>query len=171
MVIPQYVSHIIDNMRNTDYNGDMYHKHLAVLVRHKKPVTPFKFNFLNTYSFKKVKGSIHAEMHSLKWYLSRISCYKYQKSLNDQKYLEKLQKKSSNLIIIVVRLKFVDGDVVMLNSKPCVDCIDTLKILGCKSVYYSTGDADNPIKMEYLKDIDTEHVCAMRNYIRNKFLI
>lgn len=78
--------------------------------------------------------SLHAEIHAIHRLSKRIICQR--KSL----------KKYS---IIVIRIHKITGQ--LMNSKPCHNCIESMKKCGIKTVYYSNLDGD--IVMERVNKI------------------
>ena len=58
----------------------------------------------------------------------------------------------NNLVMVVVRVRTIDGRVVLVDSSPCEICIKMMKIYGIKKVYYST--ADGSIECKKINDIE-----------------
>jgi hypothetical protein len=70
------------------------------------------------------------------------------------------QKKSlKKYAILVIRIKRDTGELV--NSKPCFDCINTMKKCGIRKVYYS--DTNGEIVMERVSQIENRKSNGYRN--------
>jgi deoxycytidylate deaminase len=70
------------------------------------------------------------------------------------------QKKSlKKYAILVIRIKRDTGELV--NSKPCYDCINTMKKCGIKKVYYSNSNGE--IVMERVSQIENRKSNGYRN--------
>lgn len=76
-----------------------------------------------------------------------------------QKKLDQIRKLFSHTSIIVIRS---DGDKLKM-SKPCVQCLETIKKVGIKKIYYSTGQGDE-IVMEYVKNIKSDKISQMTKF-------
>jgi hypothetical protein len=75
----------------------------------------------------------------------------------------KLRKIMSKICIIVIR---INNKGELCNSRPCIECLDILKMIGIKSIYYS-NDNGNIIeeKVKFMKSI---HLSTMaRQYLKN----
>ncbi len=66
----------------------------------------------------------------------------------------KLRKKLAKITIVVSRM---DKNGQWRNSKPCHECIKTLKMYGFKNVCYTTGDENEPFVVESIKTIENDH--------------
>ena len=75
----------------------------------------------------------------------------------------KLNRKLSKTDIMVFR-KSSSG---IRNSKPCSDCIKTMKKLNIRRVYYSTDDGC--LVYEKVSDIYSEHRSQMTRHIAGEF--
>ena len=73
-----------------------------------------------------------------------------------------LKKNLSKISIIVIR---IDKNNELKNSKPCYDCIQTLKQYGFKKICYSTGDKKCPFIIERIKNIENNHRSQMTRHI------
>ena len=72
-----------------------------------------------------------------------------------------LRRLLNKITVLVVRF---DNAGNMKMSKPCKHCITYMKFMGVKRVMYSTDDGT--IVSEKVKDMDSNHVCAIRKMIR-----
>ena len=86
------------------------------------------------------------------------------KNIINSSSFKKLKRKISNITIIVIRLCPNDSNILM-NSKPCFDCIKTMKTMGFKKICYSTGNPKEPFKIEKIKDIESLHKSQMARFI------
>lgn len=114
------------------------HKHAAVLLLNGKPII---------YNFNSIQGikSIHAEIAVIRNYLNLHRIVKNEKINNKTKRLMR------NVAIFVIRYS---GNK-LTNSKPCMHCINYMKKIGIKKVYYSK---DEKIFYEKMNSIQSDHV-------------
>jgi hypothetical protein len=89
------------------------------------------------------------------------------KNILSSSSFQKLKKKLSNITIIVIRLCPSNSNK-LLNSKPCCQCIETMKCMGIKNICYSTGNNTEPIKIEKIKDIKSNHKSQMCKYLERE---
>lgn len=75
------------------------------------------------------------------------------KHANDKIY-GRVMKELANCSLIVLR---VNSHGQLVNSKPCKDCTEQLKLFGLKNVYYS--NYEGRIHLEKIKDMHTTHIC------------
>lgn len=82
---------IFNRLKNTQYKGTLRCQHFAVAIRGGRVITPVSYNYYRTYVFGKKRGTIHAEMNSLKYLLNTDkSCSGYVKSTSswvEQQYV------------------------------------------------------------------------------------
>lgn len=57
--------------------------------------------------------------------------------------------------ILVIRVSY-SKEPTIVNSKPCINCINYMKSLGIKKLYYSNDQGE--IIYEKIKEIYTEHI-------------
>jgi deoxycytidylate deaminase len=76
-----------------------------------------------------------------------------------KKVPKKIYRMFSKLEIVVIRY----SNEKLKMSKPCKHCIKYLKYIGIKKVHYS--DEHGNIISEKTKDLQSEHVCAVRKVI------
>lgn len=70
--------------------------------------------------------------------------------------------------IYVVRIKELNGELSTRNSKPCSNCIQMLRWLGIRKIYYTTGDLTNDeYTCEKIIDIESDHI-SIANRDRHK---
>ena len=90
------------------------------------------------------------------------SIYKNKNKLKNNDAFIKLRKIMSQITIIVIR---VDNNGKLSNSRPCIECIDILKMMNIKYVCYS-DDTGNIIE-EKVKYMESNHFSAMaRSHMR-----
>jgi deoxycytidylate deaminase len=75
----------------------------------------------------------------------------------------KLRKKLSKTNILVYR-ETLSG---ITNSKPCSECIKTMKDMGIRGVYYSTDEG--VLVYEKMSDICSTHKSQMTRHIEGNF--
>ena len=94
------------------------------------------------YVISKILGFTPDESNFIYWLSNKKSNYKIDYNI---------KKKSKKIQIIVIRWnghRFV-------NSKPCINCINFMKFVGIKEIYYSNNNGD--IVSEKIKNITTSH--------------
>ena len=141
-----------------------YFRHGSVLVKSGKPVS---------YGFNKVSGgkTYHAEHSVIRSYLQKCGLVDYVTNIviYGTYYTKKkhsvirappnVKRILSKLDLIVVRW---NGSKFCL-SKPCKHCIELLKAMGIKRVFYTNDDGY--IVKEKISTITSDHVCMMRRPI------
>lgn len=113
--------------------SNIINKHGAALINPRKGsiiLNSTGYNKFITNSKSKI-STIHAEIHSV---------YKYPKK----------DVKNMDLIVIRVNSNNINGN--LKNSRPCSLCIDKLKKLGIRKVYYSNSFGN--IVSEYVKNME-----------------
>ena len=75
----------------------------------------------------------------------------------------KLRKKLSKTDIIVFR----DSPSGIRNSKPCCDCINTMKQMGIRRVYYSLDNGE--LVYEKVSEINSTHRSQMSRHLDGDF--
>lgn len=66
---------IFNRLKNTPYKGTLRCQHFAVAIRGGRVITPVSYNYHRTYVFGKKRGTIHAEMNSLKYLVNTDKSY------------------------------------------------------------------------------------------------
>ena len=61
---------IFNNLRDTKYKGNLRCQHFSVAIRGNRVITPVLQNHFRTYVFGKKRGTMHAEMNSLKYLIN-----------------------------------------------------------------------------------------------------
>lgn len=69
------ITMIFNQLKNTPYKGTLRCRHFAVAIRGGRVITPVSYNYYRTYVFGKKRGTIHAEMDSLKYLLNTDKSY------------------------------------------------------------------------------------------------
>ena len=140
----------------------------ASILQNKKIVNKPKENGIRTFYRGEFNGSIHAEMNVLLSHFGEAINYdkKIGWRINDSE-----RKKIKKYAIIVIRIDKRDKDSVQLmNARPCQNCLNMMKSIGLKKVYYSDDKGD--IVCEQIKNmvsIHTSHVTIKINSItKNK---
>jgi cytidine deaminase len=75
-----------------------------------------------------------------------------------KKTLTKIRRKFSKISLIVI--KYSAGKLRM--SKPCGACINSMRALGFKDIYYT--DEDGNITVEKIRDIESTHISFLQKY-------
>lgn len=89
---------IFNNLRNTEYKGTLRCQHFSVAIRGNRVITPVLQNHFRTYVFGKKRGTIHAEMNSLKYLINTdksFSGYENDKSIIGQYVLQSKVKQKT----------------------------------------------------------------------------
>ena len=107
----------------------------AGLFYSKKGFVGVGYNSTRTYVNKTVKSSVHAEDAVIQYIKSRFH-----------------RMKTKNLKIIVIR---VSPGKRLLNSKPCLNCTQTIREYGIKKVYYI--NEENELVCEKIDAIQSYH--------------
>ena len=70
------INNIFNNLKNSEYKGGMYYKHLSVVIRNNIVISPILCNYNRSYVFGKTRGTLHAEMNSLNYIINndKSSC-------------------------------------------------------------------------------------------------
>jgi hypothetical protein len=76
---------------------------------------------------------------------------------------EQLKKRLKKYSIYVIRSSRADGS--LMNSRPCENCIDLMRKVGLKTVYYSSGDAS--IIKENVENMKQDHTSFGFKYINH----
>jgi hypothetical protein len=79
------------------------------------------------------------------------------------KAYKKLRKKLAKTDILVFR----QSQHGISNSRPCYDCLQTMKSMNIRRVYYSTDNGT--FVYEKVSNMVSTHKCQMRKHIDNKF--
>ena len=61
---------IFNKLKNTEYKGTLRCQHFSVAIRGNRIITPVLQNHFRTYVFGKKRGTMHAEMNSLKYLIN-----------------------------------------------------------------------------------------------------
>ena len=177
---------IIRKMCTINYKGKMKNRHLSVAIKNGNIITSFKHNYLKNYVLGKMRGSLHAEMSVIQellniyapsvggsknyfpWFISddSNSFNSKRKQIVTSTDFKKLKKKLKNISIIVIRLCPKNPNKLLM-SKPCMDCIETLKLMNIKNICYSTGNPINPFMVEKIKNIKSVHKCKMSRILNS----
>lgn len=116
--------------------SELFHRHGAILF-FKRRIYSKGYNRFNL-----ITVSIHAE----------IDCF--------LKLRENPKLKFTSGHLLVVRL---NSNNKLANSKPCVDCLEKLKKIGIKKIYYS--DAMGRIVEEKIRYASSSHVCSGKKMV------
>lgn len=135
----------------------MNFQHGAILTKGSKIIS-MGFNTSRSQFLNINELCIHAEMEVIR------------KASNSKNIPINLKMKNmpkpflNNCSMWVVRISKADPYKLMY-SKPCMKCIEQMKKLGIKKVYYSTGNEDE-IKVENVKDLNSNHMSFAQNTLK-----
>lgn len=132
---------IIENLKKMAYNSCMLQKHAAALIKSNKEICMGYNRLIRKHM------SIHAEMDAIYDFIKKNRRYDLR-----------------GLDIIVIRFKNNELKI----SRPCKSCIEKMRELGIRKVYYS--DYDGNIVYEYINDMEMYHMSSLqRMKIRDLF--
>jgi len=147
-------SNIINTLRLEAKNSLIDHQLAATLVKGKKMITKPCCNTTRGICRGKSVGSLHAEANALfEFYGKSLSYDKKNGWIFDNRI-------KSNLNLIVVR---IDKHGNICNARPCYNCLNMMKAVGIRRVYYSIN-ADNII-CENVKDMISIQLSSVDKYI------
>lgn len=154
MTLPELlVQKMIHDCRK--YQHDLQSKHISAILLNKKCITKFHYNYRRYKVCGICTGTIHAEMNALKELLFN----------SGKTFSSENVRKFSKYSIVVLRVN-KKGE--LLNSKPCLHCLTTLKSFNINKVYYSNNDGK--IDEKKIKKLTTEHMCSFERYRSKKYL-
>jgi hypothetical protein len=134
--------------------SDVKSQHVAAIIKGNK-IVALEVNKDRSCISKNLTCTIHAEASVIIKLLMINACVKDLKMTPSGKWQfyghEKMRNKFKKFSIIVVRYS---KNNLMVNSKPCEECIDLMKQVNIKTVYYSNCDSI----------IIKEHVSAVESY-------
>ena len=129
----------------------------AVLMKSNKMVTlPCRNLAKNICQGNKI-SSIHAEVNAIMTYFGKS--FYYDKINNRVFYSD---KKINKLNLFVIRIN-KNGD--MCNARPCYNCLNIMKLIGIKKIYYSISNDE--IICENIKDMISIQCSSVVRYIDN----
>lgn len=131
---------LLNDLFNTSKEGVINHKLVAVIFKGNNLLSKLCCNSPKI-SNKKIldyyinHGSIHAEANAILSYYGKSFYYNKYKNLvylpNDSK------GKKNNIDLIVARF---NKKGIMCNARPCYNCLELMKLVGIRKVYYTTED-------------------------------
>lgn len=140
------IQQMIDNCKN--HNHDLQSKHISVVLLNGIPMTRFHYNYRRCKIMGIYTGTSHAEICAIKQVFNEVM------NLHSIKTIIKNKKKLlTRYSIVVLR---VNNNGKLLNSKPCLHCLNILKLTGLNKIYYS--DSNGNINMEKIKNMNTTHI-------------
>lgn len=130
---------ILETLIKKAETSSIIHKHSACLIYKNEFIAICKNEIIQENNI-----SLHAEINTIKHFLQK---YKYKKLLK-------------NLHLIVIRVSKTKQ---LVNSKPCKNCVKTMKSLGIEKVTYSI---ENKIITQYIEEIITEHLSGFSRHFK-----
>ncbi len=142
------IIHSLINSINSlnDTNHSQYHRHYSGIYRNGKRLHIGSNHLRNSYNNKCTCYSTHAEMDVI------------HKALRNNGSRSDL----SNCVIAVVR---ISNDGCLRNSRPCNNCLETMKFYRIKKIMYSTDDGI--IKTEKPVDMEPMHISSGWSAFKN----
>jgi deoxycytidylate deaminase len=139
----QYKFHFaLDILTKIASNSDIAYKHAAALIHHNQIYA----SAINKYiPLKKSKGSYYKTIHA---------------ELNVFERFPKRHVKGKGIDLIVIR---INKQYALKNSRPCSHCIDELRRIGIRKVYYSNDSGD--IVSELVEHMEKIHVSAGKKFV------
>lgn len=122
------------------------HKLAAGIIQNNKLVSKPYCNTARTIINKVNIGSLHAESHCIYKFFG--SSFYYNKKKNIAYIPKDYIKKQGNIDLIVIRINKMNE---ICNSRPCYNCLNMMKAVGIRKVYYSISA--NKIISENVKDM------------------
>lgn len=151
---------ILKDLILTAQKSNLKQKHSSVAIRNGKLITPLFYNYKRNNILGKRCCSAHSEICVINYLLNSLwyNIYQYsifyilfQKNI-DNKKLSKIRKKFSQIDLVVI--KYSKNKLGM--SKPCLDCLKIIKIVGIKNIIYS--DSKGNIVSEKTNKMETSHL-------------
>lgn len=142
--------YIFDKLIEQAQHSNMLHTHSAVVFKNGKPIL---------YGHNETRGftNIHAEMNVIRKYCNQLGIYSYYN-------IKKLRRILRKIEILVVRIAATHPTQYLRMSKPCYHCIQQLRYLGIKKIYYSNEMGD--IIYEKMNHIHNAHITPL---YKNKY--
>lgn len=105
-------------------------------------------------------GSLHAEAHAI------INHFGKSLSFNKKNIIfhQSEKKNNQNLDLIVIRVNKL-GEI--CNSRPCYNCLNLMKIVGIRKIYYSISESE--LVCENVKDMISIHSSAVTKNIDKQY--
>jgi len=129
------------------------YKHGAIIYQGKKKICAgYNMNSRTSYR-RNICCSIHAEMDTVTRFLNSFMKIHTISSSNPDKIRRKMSKYS---ICVVRSSERIDGQVNLMNSLPCRDCLKKLKMVGLNKVIFSENG--NTINSARIHQIETNHL-------------
>ena len=133
----------IDLLKKLAVNSDINCKHAAALLYNNNIYSPSINKFIKSFDIKS-KNTDEIQTH-YKTIHAEISVF-----LNFPK-----KKSMKGMDIIVIR---INKNLALKNSRPCNHCIDKLKKIGIRKVFYS--NEDGKIISEFINDMEKIHISS-----------
>ena len=162
---------IINQLYNKALESVIENKLAATILKSNKMITKPYCNSLSTLEKETNMASLHAEAHAIIKYYGKSFYYNKNK---DFVYLD--EKKNKNIDLLVIRINKAGST---CNARPCYNCLNMMKAVGIKKVYYSiTLMSDNnnndylPIKLicENVEDMISIQTSAINRYLDFNYL-
>ena len=144
---------IIERLQASALRSTLTHQHAAALMSHGRVLA---------LSFNSLRGVTpgHAEISAIRKYLINRGQYHAAKNVNgvtSSKFDKKIMRLFSNTYMIVIRIGGHNHSE-LIESKPCAQCVCTMRALNIKRVLYSKK---NLLHNERITDINTTHTSQM----------
>lgn len=151
--------------------SDVKSQHVAAIIKGNK-IIALEVNKDRSCISKNLTCTIHAEARVILKLLMIYACVKDLKMMPTGKWQfygsEKMRSKLKKFSIVVVRYS---KNNTLVNSKPCEECVDLMKQVNIKTVYYSSFESiiikEHVSNIESYKTIGTKvmlHIRYPKNY-------
>ena len=172
---------IMYKLRLEAHKSELNKKHACVAIQKGKIISPTFHNYNRAYILDYKCGSVHAEMAVMNYLINSLwrenwkekhACifrliHDIPSNKNDVKLIKKLQKKFSNIELVVIRQTKARTKIGI--SRPCSSCLKLMKILKIKNVIYS--DENGELVMEKVSHMISDHKSKMAKNMEKQYCI
>jgi tRNA(Arg) A34 adenosine deaminase TadA len=142
-----FINNIISLLSDVAAKSQVEHKISAVLLQNGKIISHPECNRYFNSSVCKAY-TIHAEISVIKrFYRNNLYCSPYMNTI-------KINGKLKKIDLVVIR---VNASGKLMNSRPCLYCLQLMKAVGIRNVYYSTPET---IVKESVKTMVSTHITS-----------
>ena len=156
MIVPEKIYTFLEILKYAQYKGDIKRQHFAVAIRRGKIITPIAYNYHRMNIFGKIRGTMHAEMNVTNYLVNTTKSVQFNKHKDRSSYYRKMGKTD----MLVVRHS-ASG---IRYSKPCSECLHTMKKLNYRRVYYSMDDGT--LVCEKISEIQSNYQTQMSRHLK-----
>lgn len=146
---------ICDKLIQEANNSPIQYRLAAGIIQNGKLVSQPKCNDNRNYCRGHFCGSLHAEARVIVSHFGMSINYDNKNGWRFEGHNEKKFKKYDILVIRISRSNLSSMDNKLVNSRPCQHCLDMMKSIGIRRVYYT--DDSGKIIFENVKDMISIH--------------